>query len=328
VYGEVLTVSRGTYKSFLPAGTAEPAKDAPLEENAPPVLTLSPLQGVVRKIVLLLRAGDQEIIALADRIASDHFLFSHVANVTIYALRLGMAIEMPDEELETLGLCSFLHDVGMAAHMETTAKPTKLSDEEARAMHTHVEEGRKLLDAFTGWTGDLLSTVKRVVGETHERGSGQGYPGRLSSDDIHPFAKIIGLCDVYEALTHMRPWRPRAMPHDVLRSFIEENPAGFEDGLIRAFVNALSLYPPGSFVRLSSGEIGRVLSATSGLTLRPKVWVMIDAQGARVDTTRVINLVTRPTLYITDAIDETKIKTSDQRLSLALRAQRWWVRGL
>lgn len=332
VYGEVLGVARGVYKSFLPAAEAAPPKEgtgeASGEDTSQRVLTLPPLQEAVKKILLLMRGGDQEIVALADRIASDHFLFSHVANVTIYSLRLGMAIEMPEEELESLGLCAFLHDVGMAAHMETTAKPAKLTEEESRSMHAHVEEGRKLLDGFTGWTGDLKTTVQRVLGETHERCGGQGYPGRVSGDDIHPFAKIIGLCDVYEALTHLRPWRPRAMPHDVLRSLIEKNPAEFDDGLIRALVNALSLYPPGSFVRLSTGEIGRVLSVTPGLPLRPKVWVMIDAQGARVDTTRVVNLLTRPTLYVTDAVDETKIKTSDQRLSLALRAQRWWVKGL
>jgi len=55
---------------------------------------------------------------------------------------------------------------------------------------------------------------------------------------------------------------------------------------------------------------------------------MIDEKGGRVDGQRVVNLGTKPGTFITEAVDETKIKTTDQRLALALRAQRWWVRGL
>lgn len=314
VYGDVMTAARDLYKKIAPGAAS----------TEPLLLPWAP----VRSLIGALGSGDQEILALADRSASDHFLYSHIVNVTVFALRLGMAAGVEGEELEYLGLCAFLHDLGLAEHMEITAKPTRLTDEETRALRAHVESGRKLLDLFEGWPGELKAVVARVVGETHERQEGQGYPARLAGADIHLFARVIGMADVYEAMTHMRPWRPRTVPHDVLRSFVEENAADFDPELIRTMIDAFSLYPPGSFVRLSTGEVGRVLSVNAGLPLRPKVWVMIDERGDRVDGSRVLNLALKPAVFITEAVDETKIKTSDQRLALALRAQRWWVRGL
>ncbi len=355
VYGEVLGVTRDIYKRIAPQaaaargrisasgapGVASSASDRPSpsdgaavagpppEESEPPSAGSLPLpREAVAKITALLRAGDQEILALADRSASDHFLFGHVANVAIFSLRLGMAVEIPADDLETLGLCAFLHDIGLADQMELAARPARFTEEEARAIRVHAEEGKKRLDFFSGWTTDLKATVAQVIGETHARSRGGGEAGSGSSEDIHPFAKIIGLTEVYEALTHMRPWRPRTVPHDVLRSFVEENAAEFDPGLIRSLVETLSLYPPGSFVRLSTGDVGRVLTANAGLPLRPRVWLMIDPQGRRVEGNVVLNLAVKPAVFITDAVDETKIRTADPRLALALRAQRWWVRGL
>lgn len=317
VYGAAMEASRLIFR------TAQP-EAVPAEENAPAAKTLPLPRKPVADILALLQSGDQEILALADRSASDHFLFGHAVNVTIYALRLGMALELPREELASLGVAGFLHDLGLAGHMELAAKPAKLTDAEVRTLQTHLRSGEKLLDLFDDWPGDLKALTRRVIVETHQRQSGPS----PDSADIHPFAKILSLCEIYEALTHMRPWRARTVPHEVLRSFVEDNPADIDPGLVRAFVETLSLYPPGSFVRLSTGEVGRVMSTTPGLPLRPKVWVMIDAAGKRAAGTRILNLAIKPSIYITDAVDETKIRTQDQKLALALKAQRWWLRGL
>jgi hypothetical protein len=154
-----------------------------------------------------------------------------------------------------------------------------------------------------------------------------GYPQALGQDAIHTLAKLVGVCDMYESLTHMRAWRSRLLPHHVLRVMIEEHERTFEPGLVKSLVEALSLYPPGSFVRLSSGEVGRVVAVNQGLPTRPRVKILVDAQGQRASAPRVINLATHPILYVADAVDETKLPTADQRLLLELRAQRWWVRG-
>lgn len=313
VYGEAVALAREVYRAAEVdrVGTA-----LPWPENT------------VRKMVTLIRAGDTDLLSLADRSVMEHFLFGHIPNVTILSLRVGQGIGLGEEDLVTLGLAAFLHDVGLADHMELAAKATKLTDDEYKTLRTHVESGQKVLDLFAIPESDFKATIRRVIGQSHERPAGQGYPGRLTEENIHPFAKIISLVDVYESLSHARPWRPRMLPHDVLRQLIEEPASEFDPGLLRLLVEALSLYPPGSYVRLNTREIGRVASVNAGLPLRPRLSLFVDGDGRRLDAPQPVNLAVTPDRFITEAVDETKIKTADARLALELRAQRWWVKGL
>ena len=131
-----------------------------------------------------------------------------------------------------------------------------------------------------------------------------------------------------QALTHVRAWRPRYLPHDALRLLIEQHESSFESGVVKAWIETISLYPTGSFVRLNSGEIGRVIFTNAGLPTRPRVKVLIDGKGNHLSKPRYVNLAAQPIAYITDAVNEEKIQSRDQRLLLELRAQRWWVKGL
>lgn len=310
VYGEAVSLARDIYR--------------PPEGDGPPHLPWP--ENTIRKIVSLVRAGDPDILALAERSVLEHFIYGHIPNVTILAVRVGFGAELNEEDLVTLGLCAFLHDVGLSSHMELAAKPTRLTEEEYKTLRSHVGEGQKILDQFSVPDGDIKTTIRRVIGQSHERTDGRGYPNRLEGDDIHPFAKIIHMVDIYETLSHGRPWRSRLLPHEVLRRMLEEAPGVYDGKLLRGLVDALSFYPPGTYVRLNSGEVGRVLAVNPGQPLRPKVWVLIDEKGARLESPRKVNLAARPVLYVADAVDETQIETDDARLRLELRAQRWWMK--
>lgn len=314
VYGEAVNAARDIYHVLEP-------------QNKSPASLFWP-ENIVRKILLLLREGDNEILALANRSVPDHYLFGHVPNITIFSLRLGLAVGLEEEDAVTLGLAAFLSELGLASHLELASKPTKLTDEEYRLLRTHVEEGVKMLDLFPLPESQMKATLREVLGQCHERISGKGYPGGLKKESIHLFAKIIGMVDAYEAMTHARPWRARTLPHVVLRKMVEENQDEFDALQIRSFVECLSFYPPGTFVLLNSGEVGRVVSSTPDLPLRPRLWVFMDASGRRLPAARHVSLAANPRLFIIDAVDETKIKTEDPRLSLELRAQCLWVKGL
>ncbi|MBK8574827.1 MAG: hypothetical protein IPN90_03790 [Elusimicrobia bacterium] len=314
VYGEAVKASRDIYRVLEPEKKTSSALFWP--------------ENIIRKILFSLREGDAELLALANRSVSDHFIFGHVPNITILSLRLGMAVGLEDEDAVTLGLAAFLSEMGLAPHLELASKATQLTDEEYRLLRTHVEEGMALLSLFPLPESQMKSTLRQVIGQCHERISGKGYPGGLKKDEIHPFAKIIGLVDAYEAMTHPRPWRGRTLPHLVLRKMVDENKDEFDPLLIRSLVECLSFYPPGTFVRLNTGEIGRVVSPIADLPLRPRVWVFMDDSGRRLDTARTVNLAASPTRFISEAVDETAIHTSDRRLALELRAHCWWVKGV
>jgi HD-GYP domain-containing protein (c-di-GMP phosphodiesterase class II) len=312
VYSEAVSAARQVYRAL----------ENPLETEGIQIPRES-----LKKLISVVRADNQEILILADRSAPDSYLYGHVVNVAVFSLRLGMTVGLSDEEMLRVATGAFLHDIGMIPFLPLVLRPNRLTEEEVKQVRSHAEEGVKLLVKFTSLTGEDLDVVSSIVWQVHERMEGMGYPQALGEKDIHPLAKLVGVCDMYESLTHMRSWRSRLLPHHVLRVMIEEHERTFEPGLVKSLVESLSLYPPGSFVRLSSGDVGRVVAINKGLPTRPKVKVLVDSQGRRVAAPSVLNLAAHPILYVADAVDETKLPTSDQRLLLELRAQRWWVRG-
>jgi HD-GYP domain-containing protein (c-di-GMP phosphodiesterase class II) len=312
VYGELVDAARRIY-----AAAAAPADHGP---QALPQETLF-------KLVRLVRTGDPSILLLADRAAPDNYLYGHAANVTVLSLRLGLACGASEEALYTLALGALLHDIGMAPD-RATDKPGPLTDAERAALQKHPRRGQELLTIFPGLVEPRLEAVRRIVGQVHERAKGDGYPEKLPSAGVDPLAKVVGVCDVYEALTHDRAWRPRLLPHDALARLIEEHEASFDAGLIKQLIETLSLFPPGSYVRLSTGDVARVLEPNPGLPTRPKVRVALDSQGRRPAAAAVLNLATQPLVYIAEVVDETRLPAADARLAAELRAQRWWVKGL
>jgi HD-GYP domain-containing protein (c-di-GMP phosphodiesterase class II) len=314
VYSDAVNAARSLYQSLIQSD----------ELAGPTTVPLATLDQLVRLAV----EGDPELLGLVDRCASDHHVYTHIVNVTILALRLGAQIGLPPEDLTILAQAAFLHDIGMASHLELAQKPTALTDDEQRLLYAHTTEGIKRLDRFTELTGKSRTIVRTVLGQVHERRRGGGYPCGLEGDEIHPFAQLLSLCDAYEAMTHPRPFRERVIPHEAMRRLVEEHEDEFDAAHVGALLEVFSLYPPASFVKLNTGDVARVVGVNPGLPTRPKVRLLMDAQGHRIPGKKTINLSAKPGLYIAEAVDETKLRTPDARLAVELRAQRWWVKGL
>jgi len=147
----------------------------------------------------------------------------------------------------------------------------------------------------------------------------------LKDKDLHEFAKIIGLVDVYEGLTHPRSYRERRLPHEALRYLIETAEEKFEGLLLKIFIEEFFLYPLGSFVKLNTEKIGEVVKSNRKLPTRPVLKLIIGAHGEKLEPIKYINLAETPILHIWEAVDETKLKVSDKELMLKLKVKRWWI---
>jgi hypothetical protein len=282
----------------------------------------------LRDLLSLLAGGDAAILALADRSTPDTYLIGHAVNNAILNARVGQALRLPDNDLWTLALSGFLHDLGMAKLTGITSGAGPLSEADKAALRRHPVDSQELLERVGGLAADAARAVREVVGQVHERFDGSGYPEGRAGDAIHPMARILGLCDAYEAMTHERPWRPRLLPHEALRVLVEKNEAQFDPSAVQALVEALSLYPPGSWVRLNTGALGRVVGTRAAAPTRPTVQLVADAEGRRLTDSSVVDLAVQPVLYVADVVDETRLPVADPRLALELRARRWWIRGL
>jgi HD-GYP domain-containing protein (c-di-GMP phosphodiesterase class II) len=258
--------------------------------------TVGTLRRVVDGMVQSLATGDG-LLAQAQEAAGAHLdLARHMVNVAIYALKIGQGMGCRDEELPWLGLAACLHDVGMViVPRPILDKPEALSPDEMALVRQHPENGFRILRTL----GPEFEWLANVSLQEHEREDGSGYPRGLSGDQIHEYAKIVGLADVYEALSHHRPYRRRSSPVDVVKELISGERRRFPDRIFKGFIRGLSAFPVGSLVRLNSMEVGRVVATNPALPLRPVVEVMQGPKGERLSPYRRLDLATNTLLYIT-----------------------------
>ncbi|MBI3622326.1 MAG: HD domain-containing protein [Nitrospirae bacterium] len=222
------------------------------------------------------------------------------AHCTILAVQIARGMGHQRDELVQLTVASLVHDIGtQKLSQELLDKPGKLSKEEFAAVQTHPEVGYKLLMQYS----PQHTWLAKIVRDEHERENGQGYPHGLHSEEIHDLAKVIGVADIYDALTSPRPYRRIFSPHEAVQELLDcQEHLGYSRPVVRALIQQLSLFPVGCWVRLSSQEIGRVVQSNSRSPLRPVVEVLHDSAGQPLASPRCVDLNTNPLLYIVSSL--------------------------
>jgi HD-GYP domain-containing protein (c-di-GMP phosphodiesterase class II) len=199
-----------------------------------------------------------------------------------------------ESRLSLLGVGLLLHDIGkLAVPLEIIHKEGPLTAQEWRAMRAHPELGYQMLKESNG-----ISALSRVVVRSHhERWDGSGYPDGKRGDQIHQFARIGAVADVFDALTSDRTYRP-AMPIWQAYQFVLEHIASqFDPEVVDVFRSSVAPYPPTTGVVLSDGRRGIVKEVHQAMVDRPIVRIVADASGGAMPPME-IDLAEYPDLAI------------------------------
>ncbi len=255
----------------------------------------------VRGVLEDLKSGDELLAVTVRSRELDDSWAKRSANATVLALKLGLELEYDDRKALALGLCGLMHDIGMLSIPEEVLGERRFNPEQLALLHQHPEESQRTVQSF----GKAFHWIGKVVVQTHERQDGSGYPRGLKGDEIHEFARIIGLVDTYEAMAHPRADREARVVYNALKEIIDLRNSLFDPPLIKALIYIVSIFPLGSLVKLNNGEIGRVVGTSRLHPTRPTVDVLLDPRGRKVSELRQMNLGDEPMLYIVDpAIEE------------------------
>ncbi len=150
--------------------------------------------------------------------ARDPYTGGHLWRVSQYSRLLASSYGLPDTDVARIALGGFLHDLGKVGVPDAILnKPDRLTDEEYAVIKTHPEVGNRLLSEHP-----LATLARAAVLSHHEMPNGNGYPHGLSHENIPLDARIVGVCDAFDAMTSNRPYR-RGMPVEKALSIIEEN---------------------------------------------------------------------------------------------------------
>lgn len=150
--------------------------------------------------------------------ARDPYTGGHLWRVSQFCRLLAEDAGFPAADVARIALGGFLHDLGKVGVPDAILnKPDRLSDEEYAVIKTHPEVGNRLLAGHP-----LAGLARAAVLSHHERPDGSGYPHRLSADAIVQDARVVGICDAFDAMTSTRPYR-RGMAVEKALAIIEEN---------------------------------------------------------------------------------------------------------
>ena len=192
----------------------------------------------VKHLIDALDSAEAAFMTLALTIeARDPYTKGHCERLARHAVRLGRALGVPADDLDALHRGGYLHDVGKVGIPDAVLlKPGPLTGEEAQMMRQHPEIGDGLCAPLQS-----LRRVRPIILCHHERLDGSGYPAGLRGDDVPLLAQIVGIVDVYDALTSQRPYRLALTPHDATAHLLGDAEAGrFARPHVEAFLDTLT----------------------------------------------------------------------------------------
>lgn len=255
-----------------------------------------------------LMQNKQMVAHLANISTHSPSLYHHSVNVAVLATAVGMSIGYNRSQLIELGVGAMLHDIGkVQLPAELLQKKERWNEAEMEIAKQHCMLGFNLLRK----EDDISLLSAHICLQHHERLDGSGYPQGLKGKNIHEYAQIVGICDIYDSLTSPRPWRKRYMPQDALEYLMGAGGHLFEHRLINAFRSHIAIFPIGSSVVLNTGEVGVVCRVDPDYCHRPTIRIIKDGRGNDVRISYDLDLKENLKLFITGFEDDQLFSISD-----------------
>lgn len=196
------------------------------------------------------------------------YTYQHSLNVSSLCCLIGNWMNLSKNELEELTLAGLVHDIGKSKiDSEILRKDTELTNEEVLEIQRHCEYGYKILKKHTKYSEDVLKAVLMH----HEKEDGTGYPSNLKSKDIHPYAKVIAVANLYSAITLDRIYKRTDTPFSVFEIFESVSAQKFDTLTVYTLISNIAMYYIGDKVRLTNGMFGNIVFIDKEFISRPLI---------------------------------------------------------
>jgi HD-GYP domain-containing protein (c-di-GMP phosphodiesterase class II) len=290
-YEETLGQATATFRAF---GLK---KDVAPEEVEEPV----------RRMVGALIADRNLLLAMQGAMTGSDYLAGHSVGVTVLAVAVASARGWSRGAVLEMGSAAYLHDIGMLRlppGMVNCAR--KLSPMELKLVRQHPALSLDMIQPLAGRQCGLAESIPAAVYQSHEREDASGYPRGCPGVVINEFAKILAVCDVYQAMVSRRPWREGLLPCRAMEQMlIMGSRRQLDPEAVRSLLQCLSLFPVGSWVELADGSRGRVVAPGEGDVARPRVSVLYSGS-QRLERPAPVDLVERRDLGVVRPIPAPK----------------------
>lgn len=272
-------------------------RDVYRQARAAQTLDVDRLRRIAYQLVdeMLLLSAEEQLVANQINRTFNEYLHEHQVQVAILAVATGRRRGYRIQQLRELALAALLMDIGeMVIKQGVLDKDERLTSIELDEMKKHCFLGFQLVREYL----NVPLPVAAAVLHHSERINGTGYPQGLRGDDIHEYAKILAICDTYDALITDRRYRRRYLPQQALGILQAGARQTYDERFIKDFLQVVAPYPVGSIVELDTGDIACVVSVTRENIARPTIRLLLDRQRYLIEGVMEINLLEAPNIQI------------------------------
>jgi putative nucleotidyltransferase with HDIG domain len=235
---------------------------------------------IIDSLANIVNQDRTSLMALTALKKYDNYTFTHMVNVAALSMAQARSLNLEGPLLREFGFAALMHDIGKVnTPLEVLNKPGKLTNDEFKLMKQHVVDGAHILRR----TPEMPALAPIVAFEHHLKANLSGYPENVGHRKLNLCTMIVSIADVFDALRSNRPYR-EGLPTARIRQIMQQqdNPE-FNPVLLRRFVNLMGLFPIGTFVRLSTEEVGVVTQEHPEDPFRPQVKVIFTAKGEKIE---------------------------------------------
>jgi HD-GYP domain-containing protein (c-di-GMP phosphodiesterase class II) len=241
------------------------------------------VQRVVHQLIDEVAQDEDILLEFAALKDFDEYTYYHSVNVAIYAIAVGMRLGLDRAQLSHLGLAALFHDIGkVKLPHDLVTKPEEFNEDDWEQMRRHPALGALTLAGMRPI--DLqVGTAMAGAFEHHLRMDLSGYPKLSRPRVLHPFSRIISLCDSFDAMTSNRVYQRDAVgPDEAIRRLLYKGHEWYDPLVLKAFVHVVGVFPVGTVGRLSDGTVAVVIRNDDGDLYAPEVLVVRDVEGLPV----------------------------------------------
>lgn len=218
----------------------------------------------------------------------DNARYGYALQSSVYLVALGRHMGLPTNLLERLGITGLLLDIGnMKLPGELLQKKSRLTPEDFEIIKSHVQLGLEILKETPNLHADILDGVA----QHHEREDGSGYPAGISGNNISLFGRMAAIVQSFTALTNTRSHTKAVSAHEALKSISALSGEYYLDSLVEQFIQTIGIFPVGSLVELSTGEVAIIIGQNKLRRLKPRVLIVRDSNKNPVSHPTTLDLL-------------------------------------
>ncbi|NLK63228.1 MAG: HD domain-containing protein [Fusobacteria bacterium] len=220
--------------------------------------------------------------------------YRHAINTCAFSLLVALAMELPEEEAINIGIAALLHDIGLCEMPAIVFKRTEnLTSQEEALWKEHTNYGY-----YAMREAGISEKISKMVMHHHEHWDGSGFPMNLEGENIPLGSRIIAICQTFDELISIKQ-----LPHyEAIEYLYGAGGFYFDSEIIRVFTESIAVYPMGSMVRLTTGEVGVVVNIRSNKGPRPIVRIYYNSFNKVLKEAKEIDLGKQKTIFIKEVL--------------------------